>query len=273
MEFKAESGAARRPRTDCAIVGVYDNGHLAGGSAQIDAALDGRLSRIAASGDFPGRLGDTLLLPDLGKGPAARVLLVGLGSAKNWSRRNYRKALTAAAQTTLKTPSADALVAFSDADVPEADAYSRARYVAEQFSQTAYQVPAIRSSKKPKPHRLQSVRILADAAHLGDARRGARDGAAIGAGASLTRDLANLPGNVCTPTYLAQEAGRLARAHRTVTCKVLGAREMRRLGMGSLLSVTAGSAEPPKLIVIEYRGRGAKSDPIALVGKIGRAHV
>ena len=61
MEFKAESGASRRPRTDCAVVGVHENGQLAGSGAQIDAALGGRIARITAAGDFAGRLGETLL--------------------------------------------------------------------------------------------------------------------------------------------------------------------------------------------------------------------
>jgi leucyl aminopeptidase len=267
MQFKAESGAARRTRTDCAVVGIHENGQIAGSGTLFDSAVDGRIARIVKGGDFAGRLGESLLLPDLGKGPAARVLLVGLGSQKNWSRRHFRKALTSAAQAVLKTPSADAVVAFVDAEVPGTDAYYRARFVAEIFGQVSYQVPAIRSARKAKPHRLTSARVIVSQADLSDARRGLRDGAAIGAGASLTRDLANLPANVCTPTYLAREAARLARVHRSIQSKALGEREMRRLGMGSLLSVTAGSAEPPKLIVMEYRGRGAKSDPIALVGK------
>ncbi len=267
MEFKAESGAGRRTRTDCAIVGVHEGGRLAGSGPSIDAALGGRIARIAAAGDFAGRLGETLLLPDLGKGPAARVLLVGLGSDKNWSRRSYRKALTSAAQATLKTPASNALATFADAEVPDADTYYRARYVTEQFLHVAYRVPVIRSGKKPKAQSLDTVRVIASPTELGDVRRGVRDGAAIGTGSSWTRDLANLPANVCTPTYLAHAGGRLAREHRTVRCKVLSEREMRRLGMGSLLSVTAGSAQPPKLIVLEYRGRGAKADPIVLVGK------
>jgi leucyl aminopeptidase len=109
--------------------------------------------------------------------------------------------------------------------------------------------------------------VLGAPSVLADVRRGLRDGAAVGAGAALTRNLANLPANVCTPTYLAREGERLAKEHASVRCRVLGVREMRRLGMGSLLSVTAGSAEPPRLIVLEYRGRGAKAAPIALVGK------
>jgi leucyl aminopeptidase len=267
MEFKAESGASRRTRTDCAVVGVHEGGRLAGSGTSIDTALDHRLTRIVAGGDFSGRLGETLMLPDLGKGSAARVLLVGLGSEKLWSRRAYRKALLQAAQACLKSPAKDVTVTFADASVPDADAYYCARFVAEQFLHASYQVPAIRSTRKPRPSALTSVRVLGAPSVLADVRRGLRDGAAVGAGAALTRNLANLPANVCTPTYLAREGERLAKEHASVRCRVLGVREMRRLGMGSLLSVTAGSAEPPRLIVLEYRGRGAKAAPIALVGK------
>jgi leucyl aminopeptidase len=233
MQFKAESGAARRTRTDCAVVGIHENGQIAGSGTLFDSAVDGRIARIVKGGDFAGRLGESLPPPDLGKGPAARVLLVGLGSQQNWSRRHFRKALTCAAQAVLKTPAADAVVAFVDAEVPGTDAYDRARFVAEIFGQVSYQVPAIRSARKAKPHRLTSARVIVSQADLSDARRGLRDGAAIGAGASLTRDLANLPANVCTPTYLAREATRLARVHRSIQSKSLGEREMRRLGMGS----------------------------------------
>jgi leucyl aminopeptidase len=267
MEFKAESGAARRTRTDCALVGVYDTGRLAGYGNSVNTALDGRIAQIVASGDFVGRLGETLLLPELGKGPAARVVLVGLGSEKTWSRRHYRKALTQAAQAVLKTPAKDVLVTLADAEVPATDAYYRARFVAEQFLQAAYQVPALRLKAKSRPKALAVVRVLVSPTDLADGRRGVRDGEAIGAGAALTRNLANLPSNVCTPSYLAEEGQRLAKEYRSVRCKVLGEREMKRLGMGSLLSVTAGSHEPAKLVVLEYRGRGAKAAPIALVGK------
>lgn len=267
MEFKAESGAARRTRTDCVVVGIHEGGRIVGSGVSFDAAWDGRLSRIVKGGDFAGRLGETLLLPDLGKGPAARALLVGLGTEKLWSKRHFRKALLAAAQAVLKTPAKEVTVAFADGEIPDTDAYYRSRFVAEQFMHAAYQVPAIRSTRKARPTALTAVRILGATGDLAELRRGAREGAAVGTGAHLTRTLANLPANVCTPTYLAREGERLASEHRSVKCKALGRREMRRLGMGSLLSVTAGSAEPPRLIVLEYRGSGAKSAPIALVGK------
>jgi leucyl aminopeptidase len=268
MEFRAETRGARNTRTDCAIVGVQDDGTILGHGAELDRSLAGRLTRVVASGDFNGRLAETLMLPDLGSGPAERVLLVGFGSARSLSRRAFRRALTAAAQAVLKCPARDALITFADMTVPDTDPSYRIRFIAEAFGQTAYRVPAIRSGRRPKPPRLEVVRVaVAGRAELSSARRALEIGQAISAGSAVTRDLANLPSNVCTPTYLATTATRMARGHRRLKTRILGEREMKRLGMGALLSVTAGSDEPARLIVVEYRGASASQAPIALVGK------
>jgi leucyl aminopeptidase len=100
-----------------------------------------------------------------------------------------------------------------------------------------------------------------------DAERGLEHGRGIATGAALTRDLANLPANVCTPTYLAQKARELAREYRSIRTQVLDEAELRRLKMGSLLSVTAGTDEPAKLIVVRYQGAAPSAAPVALVGK------
>ena len=268
MEFQAETGGRRRARTDCAVIGAHERGDLVGAALELDRALGGRLQRVIDGGDFGGRLGETLLLPALGAGPAARVLLVGLGSQKSWSRRNYRRALVAGAQSLLKCGARDALVMLASHAVPEVDAYYRARYVAETFGQARYQVPAMKSARKPAAPKLAAVRVLvAERGDLAAAKRGLEHGAAIAAGSAVTRDLANLPANVCTPSYLARFATGLARTHRALRTRILGEREMKRLGMGSLLSVTRGTEEPARLIVVEYRGAKASEAPVALVGK------
>jgi leucyl aminopeptidase len=268
MEFQVQTGAGRRARTDCAVVGVHERGELGDAAKALDRALGGRLGRILKGGDFAGRIGETLLLPDLGAGPAARVLLVGLGSRKSWSRRSYRRALLAAAQAVLKCGARDAWVSFASEPVPDTDGYYRARFVAEAFGQARYRIPTLKSARKPPAPRLASVRIsVAGRGELAAARRGLEHGAAIATGSATTRDLANLPANVCTPGYLASFAKRLALGHRRLRVRVLGEREMKRLGMGALLSVTAGTEEPARLIVVEYRGGKAGVAPVALVGK------
>ena len=94
-----------------------------------------------------------------------------------------------------------------------------------------------------------------------------QEGRAIANGIKFTRDLANRPSNVCTPTYLAQQATALGKKHRSLTIDTLEEADMKKLGMGSLLSVSQGSARPPKLITMEYKGSKKAQKPIVLVGK------
>ena len=91
-------------------------------------------------------------------------------------------------------------------------------------------------------------------------------GVAVAEGQRLTRRLAMLPGNICTPEYLARTARDIAKRHR-MAVRVLGRREMTRLKMGSLLAVAQGTAQDPKLIVLEYKGGRRGEAPVALVGK------
>ena len=268
MEFLAETSGARRARTDCAIIGVYEGGELAGESAALDRALGGRVTRLLRHGDFAGRAGETMLLADLGPGPAARVLLTGLGILKTWNRRAFRRSISAAAQAVLKCGAKDALFLYTADDVPEVDAYYRARYVAEGVSQARYRIPDLKTGRKPATAKLARVRVAAsDRTALAAVKRGLLHGAAIAAGSALSKDLANLPASVCTPTYLGTVAKRLAREHKSLRTQILGEAQLKRLGMGALLSVTRGSDEPVRLIVVEYRGGKSGDRPVALVGK------
>jgi leucyl aminopeptidase len=268
MDFTAEVSGARRARTECAVVGIFEREELGAEAGKLDRALGGRLRRILRNGDFSGRAGETLLVPDLGPGPAERMLLVGLGAKKSWGRRSYRRALLAAAQGLQKCGARDARFLLTADSVPDVDAYYRARFAVEALANARYRIPDLKSGRKPRAAHLAHVRVLAaERGELAAMKRGLAHGAAIGAGSSLTRDLANLPANVCTPSYLGTIAKRLAREHRQLRVRVLGEPQLRRLGMGSFLSVTNGTAEPARLIVIEYRGGKAGAAPVALVGK------
>ncbi|MCZ8130676.1 MAG: leucyl aminopeptidase [Steroidobacteraceae bacterium] len=266
MEFYAESRALARVRTDCAVVGVHEGGELGPAAANLDATLGGRVARIVRGGDFACRLGETLLLPDLGRS-IGRVLLVGLGARKGWNRRSYRRALNAAAGALLKCGAKDALFLLGSEAVPEVDAYYRARFVAEAIGNATYRIPDLKTGKKPPAPKLARVGVATERAGAAHVSRGLEHGQAVAAGTAVTRDLGNLPANVCTPTYLGNYAKKLAREHRGLRVQVLGEPQIRRLGMGSFLSVTAGSEQPPRLIVIEYRGAGAGTAPVVLVGK------
>jgi leucyl aminopeptidase len=122
--------------------------------------------------------------------------------------------------------------------------------------------------KKSKPAKLKSLTYWANSkAGANAAKKGLAYGASVGNGMNVARQLGNLPANICTPTYLANQAKALAKGQRNVTTNVLSEADMRKLKMGSLLSVSAGSDQPAKLIVIKYQGTKASVKPTVLVGK------
>jgi leucyl aminopeptidase len=152
--------------------------------------------------------------------------------------------------------------------VSELDMQYRARIVSEVFSSQAYKIPDLKTSPKPKARRLAAVNVAtADARAAKAATEGLRIGAAIGSGLALARDMANLPPNVCTPTYIGSRALQLAKEFPSIKTKVLDESGIKALKMGAFLAVTQGSKEPPRLIVCEYRGTRNNVAPICLVGK------
>jgi leucyl aminopeptidase len=260
--------APERQKTDCAIVGLHEAGRPAGAAAAIDTALGGRLARLIKRGDLTGKSGELRLL-DVDTDGAAfeRVLVVGLGKPGKFGRKQYRKALGTALAALTKTGARDAVSYLAEA-VESADAYYDARLAAEALGAALYRVPAIRSTRKPPEPALKALGFgVRDAADKSAAQRGLEHGRGVAIGAALTRDLANLPANVCTPSYLAQQARELARGYERVRAEVLEERDLKRLKMGSFLSVTAGTDEPARLIVLRYNGGRANQAPVALVGK------
>jgi leucyl aminopeptidase len=268
MEFMAIVDVKARVQTGCAVVGVYENGDLGIAARQIDKQLDGLIAKLHGSGDFAAKLGDSLMLPLPAGSAASRLLLIGLGTRAGFARKQYRKALQSSAQALAKTGTSDALVYLAMEQVPELDMQYRARFVAEVFSSQAYKIPDLKTNAKPKPKRLATVKVaVAGAGGEKSATEGLRIGAAVGRGVALARDLANLPPNVCTPTYLGGRAQQLGKDFSAIRTKVLDESGIKALKMGAFLAVTQGSEEPPRLIVCEYRGAKKNVAPICLVGK------
>jgi len=268
MEFKAIIDAKARNEAGCAVVGVYEEGDLGIAGAQIDRQLDGLLGKLHGNGDFAGKLGDVMLLPTPTGTAAARVLLIGLGTRAAFGRKQYRKALQSAAQGLAKTGASDAVVYLALETVAGLDVQYRARAVAEIFCSQLYKIPDLKTSAKPKAPRLSSVAVaVADARGEKAAAEGLRIGAAVGSGLALSRDMANLPPNVCTPRYLATRAQGLAKEFPSIKTKILDEKGIKALKMGAFLAVTQGSDQPPRLIVCEYHGAKKGAAPVCLVGK------
>jgi leucyl aminopeptidase len=268
MKIEAYSGKSHAQRGDCLVVGVFEERELGTEARAIDAALGGRLRALLKSGDFSGRAGETLLLPETGAARGRRLLLVGLGAVGAYQRRAWKRALTSAINALARTRVASAVFALERPSARELDDYTLARAAAEALGSGLYRINDLKTGRRPPKLALARIKFGPfPLAGLANARRGLADGGAIATSAGLLRDLANLPGNICTPRYLAAQAAQLGREHRGLRVRALNEAQIRRLKMGCLLAVTRGSAEPPRFIVLEHRGGRRGAAPLVLVGK------
>jgi leucyl aminopeptidase len=265
-DFSTKTLAPERAAAPCVAVGVFESRKLSAAADALDRAARGALRAVLKGGDMDGKLGTTRLLYRVPHLPAERVLLVGLGKEAELGPKAYRDAVRAAISAAADTGAAEATLYFVELPVADRDLAWRARHAVLVASEALYRFEAMKS--KPSPARaLKRITLgLARKSAEADAARGLAEGRAIAAGMSLAKDLGNLPANVCTPTHLAEAAGKLARQWK-LGLDVLERRAIEKLGMGALLSVAKGSREPPKFIELRYRGGGKGAKPIVLVGK------
>jgi len=266
MEFGVWTKGLPTLPVDCLVLGVFEDGELGAQGVIVDAACGGRLKKLLQRGDFPGRAGETLLLADLPGITATHVLLTGMGQRKQLQRKGWRKAWAAAVAALLRTRIGSCAVALERPDARQLDDYYFGRAIAEIVGAGLYRINDLKTAKKPPPPALKKV-LAGPVRRAAAAERGFTHGAAVAAAANIQRDLANLPANVCTPTFLAEEARALAKRHAGLRVRVLDEAAIRREKMGCLLAVSQGSHQPPRFIVLEYAGTKKEQPPIVLVGK------
>jgi leucyl aminopeptidase len=267
-------------RADCTefatpllVAKVFEGeGELVGPVAKLDERLGGRIADVRSRGDFRGKEGETLLLyPAEGSVPAERVLLVGLGKPADLDLERLRRAAgTAVKQATkLRVRSLATIMHHAELVADRIGVGEAARAVAEGALLGAYRFDEMKS--KPEADdadvELEELVILEKVDDKARAvEEGVRLGGAVARGENLARTLGNLPGNVATPTYLAETAQRIA-SETAMKCTVLGREELRSEGLKALLAVSQGSDQEPKLIVLEHRGGSDDAAPLVLVGK------
>ena len=264
MEFSIKSGGPERVRTGCIVVGVFESRKLSAAGAALDRAARGHLSAILKRGDMIGKAGSTLMLHHVPRVAAERVLLVGLGRERDFGEREFRDAVGKAARALDQTQVADAVLCLS-AGVKQRDIAWRVSQAAIVAADAVYRFDRMKS-KRETTRGLRRLTLLVDLTGLRTGTAALKQAEAIAHGMNFAKDLGNLPSNVCTPAYLAEQAHALAKQHR-LGLQILKRKDMQKLGMGSLLSVARGSVEPPKLIVLQYQGAGRGQKPVALVGK------
>lgn len=268
MEFSATTAAAKSQQTDAVIVGVFDHRQLSNAAAELDRASDGYIRAVLDSGDLDGKADTSLLLHNVPGVSARRVLLVGCGFAHDFDLRKYQRANALAARVLDSSGASSALTCLPGLPVVDADTRRRARAAVEASSASQYRFDEFKSEPEHPSHPLSRLVLSTSDDDIDAVESGIAEARAIAAGISLTRDLANRPANICTPTHLAEQAQILGHEHERITTSVLEESDMTELGMGALLAVSQGSRQPAKLITMEYRGaRDEHARPFVFVGK------
>jgi leucyl aminopeptidase len=267
MDFGITHERLEHRPTGCVVVGVYEDGTLSPSAMQIDAASSHAIGDVLSRGDFAGEPGAGLLLGRIPNVAGARVLLVGLGPAADFAETGYHTALCAATRMLRTTGAAEATLCLTELPVKGRDGAWKIQQAVLAVMDGWYRLDSLKSEPPKKQRSLTRVVLhVADQAE-GSAARAAMDrAAAIAEGITLAKDLGNLPGNICTPTYLADQARELGRRHG-FDVKILDHEDIASLGMKALLAVASGSGQPPKLIVMEYHGGNREAPPVVLVGK------
>lgn len=266
MKFNLDSIDLAKRRTDCIIVGIYEKSELTASAKQVNKLSKGYLDNLLKQDEFQGKIGQTLLLYHVPHLHSARVLLVGCGKNEQISLRDFRKIVIASSKAlqSLKLPR---IVTFlTDLAVDKLSLPAKIKHLAEATADARYVFDQFKSKKEPAISPDITIHLPKQQA-TSACSTALKQAQSIIDGCTLTKNLANLPSNICTPTYLVNEAKKLAKQFKNISVKVLEESDMKKLGMGAFLAVAQGSDQDAKLICLEYKGTTKKQFPIALVGK------
>ncbi|HUQ27695.1 MAG TPA: M17 family peptidase N-terminal domain-containing protein, partial [Usitatibacter sp.] len=240
MEFSIKAGSPEKHRTGCVVVGVFDGRKLSASAEQLDGAARGYLSDVLKTGDLEGALGRTLLLHKVPSLAADRVLLVGLGRERDFHEGPYRTAVSAAVKALKATGATEATFTLPEIALKKRDIGWKVEHAVIALMEGAYRFDRLKSKKADAGKALKKVTLTVPRKNdVTEGDTAVQRAVAIAEGMNLAKDLGNLPGNYCTPTYLADQAVELGKRHG-IKVEVFDLKGIEKLGMGSFLAVAQG---------------------------------
>jgi leucyl aminopeptidase len=268
MEFSVKSGSPEKQRSACIVVGVYEPRRLSPVAEQLDKISDGYISNLLRRGDLEGKPGQMLLLHHVPNVLSERVLLVGCGKERELDERQYRQIIAKTITTLNETGSMEAVCFLTELHVKSRDTYWKVRQAVETTQDGLYNFDQLKTKKDETRRPLRKIVFnVPTRRELTLGESAINHGLAIAKGMKHCKDVANMPPNICDPTYLADQGILLAQDHERITTNVIGEAEMFELGMHSYLAVGRGSAKESKMVMIHYNGADESVAPIVLVGK------
>lgn len=268
MEFNVKSGSPEKQRSACIVVGVFEPRRLSPAAEQIDKISDGYLSNLLRRGDIEGKPGQVLLLHNVPNVLSERILLVGCGKERELDERQYKQIISKTIATLNETGAMEAVCFLSELHVKGRDTYWKVRHAIEAAQASLYVFDQLKTHREePRRPLRKMVFNVPSRRELPIGERAVSHGLAVAKGVKLTRDAANMPPNICTPLWLAEQAEGLAEQYSNLTVERVNEAQMAELGMNAYLAVSRGSENPAVMALMHYRGAGDERAPIVLVGK------
>jgi leucyl aminopeptidase len=267
MQFSTKTLAADKLKTACLILPIDQTNKLTGVAAQVDQTTGGAVKAAVDSGDLGAKLGSIALIT--GAGAIARIILVRYDSENGLTQRQFAETTRQALRAVMGTAASQTVSMLQYIDVEERSTAWKIRAQIMALRELNYRADQWKSKREAANGKLAIIEFAVDKEDLEAAQAAIDQGIALADGVDLAKDLGNAPGNICTPTYLGEQAKLLVRQAKSARLKVqvFNERQIAGLKMGSFLAVAKGSDQPPRMIVLEYKGGAAKQAPIALVGK------
>lgn len=268
MEFSVKSGSPEKQRSACIVVGVFEPRRLTAVAEQLDEISEGYISNLLRRGDLEGKAGQMLLLHHVPNVLSERVLLVGCGKERELDERQYKQIIAKTIQTLNETGSMEAVCFLTELHVKGRDTYWKVRQAVEATEDSLYTFLHLKTKKgEPRRPLRKIVFNVPTRRELTVGERAIDHGLAVSKGARATKDVANMPPNICNPVYLWEQAQKLASEYDTITAESVDETQMAELGMQAYLAVSRGSHNDAMMSIIHHRGGPSDQAPIVFVGK------
>ena len=267
MEIKVVAGDITRIKADAVIVNLFEGVKQPGGATgAVDQALGGAITKLIAENEVKGKLNELTLIHTLGKLEAGRVLVAGLGKQEKFTLDSIRGLMAEACKYLRKLGVKRAATIVHGAGIGGLDAEKAVQAIAEGSILGLYTFRR-HITKESEHGEIEELLIVErDESKVAGLERGLKRGRIMAEATNFARNMINEPANHMTPSDMAQVARDVA-AKYGLECTVLEREEMKNLGMGALLGVAQGSKQPPKFIILSYRGGDPSASTLGLVGK------
>ncbi len=267
MNIKVIKGSPLKIKGACVALWCFEKDVLTPVIKQVDKQLTGIIRQLVKEKAFEGKLNQTTFIYSLGKLNVEKVLLIGLGNKKEMTLDKLRQASATITKIAEAKGINKLMTNLPDMKIKGITPSDIGQAIGEGAILSLYKFNQYKSEKKNDEKKLSELTLFTEnEKNVKILKSGVSIAQKISAAVFFTRDLINHPGNTATPTYLAEQAKKMAK-QCNIKCKILNKPDMEKLEMGGLLGVARGSHQPPKFIILEYWGTKKNKSPIVLVGK------